>query len=66
MLYLELVLLFLTLMQRSFTEYAITCLLVNLSNVEHCFTPLNSTMLFNHEIGMKLRDLITGNSFLVI
>lgn len=67
MLYLELVLLFLILIQRSFAENAINCLLVvNLSNIEHCFTPLNSAMLFNHEIGMKLRDLIAGNSFCVI
>ncbi len=54
-------------MQRSFAENAITCLpVVNLSNIEHCFTSLNSAMLFNDEIGMKLRDLISGNSFLMV
>ena len=54
-------------MQRSFTENAITSLIIaNLSNIEHCFTPLNSDMLFNHEIGMKLSYLIAGNSFCVI
>lgn len=54
-------------MQGSFALKAITCLhAANLSHIEHCFTPFNSTMMLIHEIGMKQCELITGNSISVI